>query len=191
MSATPEPRAIDLAGDDPLAFERFYRQHLDRVLVFFARRVGSAEIAWDLTAETFAVALDKRRSFRGSTAEESSGWLFAIARSQWSHFARRAAVEHRTLIRLGLERPPLTPADTERIERLVDEARRHDRVVDGIKTLPPNQAEAIRQRVLLERDYAAIAESLKTSEQAARTLVSRGLRTLRVELSDLRWLAVD
>ena len=45
-----------------------------RVLAYFRRRVGDAELAADLTAETFAAALEGRRRFapeRGPAA----GWL--------------------------------------------------------------------------------------------------------------------
>ena len=42
------------ARADPLAFGAFYRRHEERMLAFFLGRVGDAEVAADLTAETFA-----------------------------------------------------------------------------------------------------------------------------------------
>ncbi len=51
------------------------------MLVFFTRRVLDAELAMDLTAETFATALTRREQFAGRSAEEEQAWLFAIARS--------------------------------------------------------------------------------------------------------------
>ena len=41
-------------ASDPEAFGLFYRRHVRGMLSFFRRRVGSAELALDLTAETFA-----------------------------------------------------------------------------------------------------------------------------------------
>jgi DNA-directed RNA polymerase specialized sigma24 family protein len=50
------------AADDPEAFAQFYRAHVRGVVAYFRRRVGSAELAADLTAETFAAALAGRVS---------------------------------------------------------------------------------------------------------------------------------
>ena len=43
---------------EPEAFAVFYRRHVDSLLAYFARRTRDAELAADLTAETFAAALD-------------------------------------------------------------------------------------------------------------------------------------
>ena len=77
--------------EDPEAFARFYDAYAERVLVFFTRRVFDVDMAFDLLSETFAMALERRRQFRGDTAEEEQGWLFAIARSELSHYWREAA----------------------------------------------------------------------------------------------------
>jgi DNA-directed RNA polymerase specialized sigma24 family protein len=66
------------AADDPEAFAAFYRLHVRGVIAYFRRRVGNAELAADLTAETFAAALEGRRRFapeRGPAA----AWLYGIA----------------------------------------------------------------------------------------------------------------
>jgi hypothetical protein len=49
------------AAADPEAFARFYRLHVGGVIAYFRRRVGSTELAADLTAETFAAAVEGRR----------------------------------------------------------------------------------------------------------------------------------
>ena len=43
---------------EPEAFGVFYRRHVRGVLGFFRRRAASPEVALDLTAETFACALE-------------------------------------------------------------------------------------------------------------------------------------
>ena len=42
---------------EPEAFAVFYRRHVEALLAYFARRTRDAELAADLTAETFAAAL--------------------------------------------------------------------------------------------------------------------------------------
>jgi DNA-directed RNA polymerase specialized sigma24 family protein len=48
-----------------------------------------------------------------------------------------------------------------------------------LESLPPDQREAVRARVLGERPYGEIARELRTSELVIRKRVSRGLATLR------------
>src|SRR3712207_6295862 len=49
-----------LSATDARSFEFFYRRHVDTLLGYFARRTGNAEMAADLTSETFAAALAGR-----------------------------------------------------------------------------------------------------------------------------------
>ncbi len=53
-----------LGATDAGSFEEFYVRHVDTVLGFFARRTGDADLAADLTSETFAAALAGRRRYR-------------------------------------------------------------------------------------------------------------------------------
>jgi DNA-directed RNA polymerase specialized sigma24 family protein len=132
---------------DVEAFRDFYRANAKRLVVFFTRRTLDAEVAMDLTAETFATALQRRTQFRGATAAEAEGWLFAIARSQLSHYWRRGVAERRALR-------------------------------DAIAGIHPQQAYAVTQRVVLERDYEDLARELGVSQDVVRARVSRGLRAL-------------
>lgn len=136
------------------------------------------EVALDLMSETFAVALEQCGRFRGATEEEELGWLYAIARSQLSHYWRDGGVERRALQRLGIEPAQLTDADIERIEHLAGLAELATHVDGALAALPTDQREAIRLRVVDELDYPNVAASLGISEQTARARVSRGLRTL-------------
>src|SRR4051812_40608944 len=56
---------------DAEAFQDFYLANAQRLVVFFTRRTLNAEVALDLTAETFAVALQRRGQFRGVTSAEA------------------------------------------------------------------------------------------------------------------------
>jgi hypothetical protein len=73
------------AADDPEAFARFYRLHVRGVIAYFRRRVGNAELAADLTAETFAAALAGRRRPRrrwaGSASRCSTAPPYGLARA--------------------------------------------------------------------------------------------------------------
>lgn len=173
------------AASDPDAFGEFYELYAERVLRFFARRVAQPDVAFDLTSETFAKALERRRQFRGATPEEEQGWLFAIARSQLSQFWRRGVVERAALTRLGIPGVTLDAEETERIEALagLDDVRGQVRA--ALETLSSDQREAVHLRVVSEMDYADIARRVGVTEDVVRARVSRGLRLLARDLQPL------
>lgn len=170
--------------DDPKAFGDFYRAYAERVTVFFARRTLDPETALDLTGETFALALERRRQFRGVSAPEEQGWLFAIARNQLALFWKRGEVERAALRRLGCEPPQSTDADLEWVERAADLPLLRSTVRSALGRLPGDQAYAVSARVVDARPYADLAGELHVSEQVVRARVSRGLRAMADMLGD-------
>jgi RNA polymerase sigma-70 factor (ECF subfamily) len=162
------------ARRDPAAFGTFYERHERLVLGYLMRRTGDPELAADLAAETFAVALAAARKYRGDEAP-ASAWLIGIARNILFSSLRRSRVEDRARRRLGMEPIPLDDELLQRIERLGGDAR----VEALLAHLTPDQSDAVRARVLGEEDYAEIATRLRCSESVIRQRVSRGLATLR------------
>jgi RNA polymerase sigma-70 factor (ECF subfamily) len=175
--------ALRRSARDPAAFTAVYDEHAQAMLVFFARRTFDAEVAADLTAETFALAFRQRRRFRGRTDEEAGGWLYAIARRQLGRFRERGAVERRALRRLGVERAPLADGEQERVEELAGLEDLRARVGAAVDELSPAVGEALRLRVVDELPYCEVARRLAITEQAARARVSRALRGLTNQLS--------
>jgi RNA polymerase sigma factor (sigma-70 family) len=169
-----DDQLLSRARRDPSAFGTFYERHERLVLGYFMRRTHDPELAADLAAETFAVALAAARKYRGGGAP-ASAWLIGIARNTLFASLRRTRVEDRARRRLGME--PLTLDDEllERISRLGGDAR----VEALLARLTPEQSDAVRARVLGEEDYAEIAARLRCSESVVRQRVSRGLATLR------------
>src|SRR3954465_4394107 len=102
------------AGGDADAFAAFYRRHARAVAGFFAARTRDAEVAADLTAETFAAALEGVRRFDPSRGP-AGAWLYGIAHHQLSRWQRRRRVDERARRRVGMERLALEHADLERI----------------------------------------------------------------------------
>ena len=75
-------------AQDAEAFATFHRRHARAMLAFFLRRAGSAEAALDLTAETFAAALEASRRYE-PRPEPARDWLYGIARSKLHEAQRR------------------------------------------------------------------------------------------------------
>jgi RNA polymerase sigma-70 factor (ECF subfamily) len=181
MRPTDVSDELLLADSDPAAFEELYTRHVDMLLGFFARRTRDAELAADLTAETFAAALSARRRYR---AEQGSAltWLFGIATKKLADAQRRGYAEQRCRRRLGMERIELTDADLARIESLGESAN----ASALLEALQPDQREAIRAHVLDERSYTEIAVEYEVSEAVIRKRVSRGLASVRARMGARR-----
>jgi hypothetical protein len=64
---------------EPEAFAVFYRRHVEALLAYFARRTRDAELAADLTAETFSAALGGAHRHRPEKGP-AIAWLYGIAR---------------------------------------------------------------------------------------------------------------
>lgn len=145
---------------------------------FFLHRTGNAELAMDLAAESFAEALAGRRRFdpRKGTA---TMWLYGIARHKLARALERGRVEDRARRRLGMA--PLA-LDDEAIERV--EACRGGRAVELLDELPEEQRDAVRERVIEEREYGEIAARTRTSEAVVRKRVSRGLAGIRTQMEE-------
>jgi RNA polymerase sigma factor (sigma-70 family) len=175
--------ALARSVDDPEAFREFYVATAQRLVVFFTRRVLNAEVALDLTGETFAIALQRRRQFRGRTDPEAEAWLFAIARSQLGHYWRKGVAERRALAQVGLDPPSVAQSELDRIEELAGLPELRRRVQAAIAGLNPAQAYAVTQRIVEEREYDDLAQELGVSQDVVRARVSRGLRALAATVS--------
>jgi len=76
--------------DDADAFSRMYERDSERVLLFLARRTLDADVAVELTAERFALALSSWRRLRELTPEQARAWLFTVARRLYGRYLRTA-----------------------------------------------------------------------------------------------------
>lgn len=116
-----------------------YDRHAEAILAFLVRRTWDPEVAVDILAETFAVALVARHRFRGHDREAERAWLYGIARHELADHFRRARAQRRALARLGIERRPLTDVEYERIEELAGSGELRDCVSEKLEALPVDQ----------------------------------------------------
>jgi len=184
MEARGDEELLLASATDADAFAAFYRRYVEAVLAYFAVRTRRPDVAADLTAETFAAALQGVRRYRRQQ-EPAAAWLFAIARNKLADAARRGVVADRARRRLAMEPVPLHDGDLERVEALADlAAGGADALAALLEALPATQREAIVAHVLDERDYPQIARELRCSEAVVRKRVSRGLASLRARLEE-------
>jgi DNA-directed RNA polymerase specialized sigma24 family protein len=153
-------------------------RHEAGVLAYFVARTDSAELAWDLAAETWASAeLSLRRTRRAP--EDSGAWLFAVARSALCESLGAGRVSDRARRRLGAPPEELTPEK----EIWIRDAASHQRLAELVAGLAPAMREAVLAPVTA-RDAAAIGARLRPSTPARHEHPQRGraLRPRRLSL---------
>lgn len=161
------------------AFAAFYRHFERSTLGFFLSATGRADLAADLTAETFARALESIASY-DTIKGRADQWLFGIARNVLSASYRRGTVDAAARQRLELPRLILDDHAVETIARL---SASQAEATLALAQLPQEQRHAIEARVVQGCDYGEIAAELSCSEAVVRQRVSRGLRALRTRLA--------
>jgi RNA polymerase sigma-70 factor (ECF subfamily) len=166
------------ARADASAFGAFYRRHARAVYRSLLYDCGDPDVALDLTAETFARALQSVGRFRGLRVASGRAWIFAIANSLLLQYERERRIEDRARRRLGmLETGRSHDEDDDAVERMDAEASR-ERLADVLHGLPESQQSVLRLRIEDEATYEEIALRLGCTPAAARQQASRGMRRL-------------
>lgn len=166
------------AGDID-AFGELFARHAETVLAYLRRRVGNAETAADLAAETFASALLAAHRGQAESVPNGIAWLTGIARHKLIDSYRSARVQNAARGELGLPRLAVEDADIARIDELAGPGRP---ALAALTQLSATEREAIVQRILGERDYDEIASELGETEATIRKRVSRGLTRMRKDM---------
>jgi RNA polymerase sigma-70 factor (ECF subfamily) len=175
----PDEELLRATEGNPSAFDRFYRRHESAVLLYFLRRTSAVDVAADLTAETFAAALEGAAGFRGESS--AIGWLFGIARNVLRSSYRDSRVQDEVRRRIGMMGVELTDLQAEQLERMQRQAIGAE-ALRLVEHLPEQDREAIRAYILEDRSYEEISTELECSTVAVRKRVSRGLQALRLQM---------
>jgi RNA polymerase sigma-70 factor (ECF subfamily) len=162
----------------PRAFADFYEETSPSVLRFFAGQTHDSQAAFDLLAETFSKAFEKRQDFRGTNDEQAAAWLWSIARNELARFHRSRSYEMLALQRLGLDRPAPSDEELREVERLIVREDIRRQISVALDTLSPDQQEVIKLRFIDDLSDQEIAERLAVSHDVVRARASRALRAL-------------
>ncbi|MGH2906833.1 MAG: RNA polymerase sigma factor [Solirubrobacterales bacterium] len=159
-----------------------FDQHSPALLRFFMRRTFDHQIALDLVGETYAVALENRKKFRGRTLQEARPWLFGIGNNLLNDYFRSGQIERRAMERLRIEAVVADEGDIARIDELAGIRDLRRAVAIAVTELPAEHRQALELRIVEQCNYPEIAEQLGVSEQTARARVSRALKKVRESL---------
>jgi RNA polymerase sigma factor (sigma-70 family) len=167
-------------GRDPEAFEAFYREHVEAVLRFVARRVGDPHRAADLTAEVFLAVIDSADSYRPSRGTPTA-WLYGIARNVLNAERRRKARELRASGRIAGRRH-VDVDDVVRLEERIDAEAGARELYRGMDRLSEGERAVLELVALDGLSLAETAKVLRISRPNARVRLHRARRKLHDHL---------
>src|SRR5213078_565615 len=101
-------------GHEPDAFEAFYRDHVEAVQRFVARRVDDPHLAADLTADVFLAAIDSAPTYAPGRGPVIA-WLYGVGRNTIAGEVRRRSRELNAVRRVSGRRllDPLSQGQVE------------------------------------------------------------------------------
>ncbi|QLQ11051.1 MAG: sigma-70 family RNA polymerase sigma factor [Nocardioidaceae bacterium] len=174
--------SVDVAqiGTDPDVFEVFYRDNLETVQRFVARRVADPHLAADLTADVFLAAIDAASGYRADRGSPA-GWLVGIARNTVAAEVRRQVRHHNAVRRISGRRL----LDPDSLTHLVDriDAERESRALYAALAALPKRDRALMELVALDGlPITEAAAVLGVKPATARVRLHRSRRLVQSHL---------
>lgn len=160
---------------DEQSFALLYRDIHPALLRYL--RGMSVELAEDSASETWLEAARSLDSFEGPEPA-FRGWLFAIARRK---LIDRVRYESRRPSSAWDDVDEAGPLQRDVAEEVI-EVDTTERALALVRTLPPDQAEAVLLRIVAGLDYPEVAQVMDRTTGAVRVLVHRGLKRLARDL---------
>ncbi len=175
------------AGDET-AFAYLVQKYRRPMVSFMYRMSHNAAAAEDLAQEVFLRVYRSRESYEA--AAKFTTWLYRIATNLAVNHARDTRHE-RPENMVSLDEPDdetgLTvdvPDDSATAEETIMKRERMAAIRQRVQALPERQRTAVIMHKYQQMDYRQIAEVLKLSESATKSLLFRAYETLRGQLKE-------
>jgi len=175
------------AGDDS-AFDYLVQKYRRPVVSFMYRMARNASVAEDLAQEVFLRVYRSRANYEASA--KFSTWLYRIATNLGVNYARDTRHE-RPENMVSIDEPDqetgltVDVADTSlTAEEAIARRERLAAIRQRVQELPDRQRAAVIMHKYQQMDYREIAQVLKLSESATKSLLFRAYETLREQLKE-------
>src|SRR5271170_1706463 len=179
---------LRVKGGDDASFGVLLEKHRNPVIHFLYRMVQNQAVAEELAQEVFLRVYRSRASYE-ATAKFTT-WLFRIATNLAVNHARDTRHE-RPEVTVSLDEPDeetgttLDVADgTVSAEEVLVRRERMLAIRGKVEALPERQKLAVIMHKYQQMDYKQIADVLKLSESATKSLLFRAYETLREQLKE-------
>ena len=164
---------------NPEVFEKVYNFYYDRILRYLLKRTMSAEIAYDLTAETFIKAFESFHKFKW-TGVSIKVWLYRIAINNLKNYRRKPEMSPLTDVHEGHED---LISDVKNELKELDKSLFGDndlsKLSDAIATLKPDHQNVISLYYFSEMSQQEIAFAINRSVSSVKSLMHRAMNNLK------------
>jgi len=174
-------------GDDA-AFDYLVQKYRRPIIGFMYRMAHNPAIAEELAQEVFLRVYRSRANYEPSA--KFSTWLYRIATNLGVNHARDTRHE-RAENTVNLDEPDTETGQTldlaDKTPTVEEEILRRERLAairQKIEALPERQRMAVLMHKYQQMDYRQIAEVLKLSESATKSLLFRAYEALRAQLKE-------
>jgi RNA polymerase sigma-70 factor (ECF subfamily) len=175
------------AGDES-AFEYLVQKYRKSMVNFMYRMSHNSAVAEDLAQEVFLRVYRSRESYEASA--KFTTWLYRIATNLAVNHARDTRHE-RPENQVSLDEPDQetgmtmdVPDDSLSAEENIVKRERMAAIRNRVYSLPERQKLAVIMHKYQQMDYRQIADVLKLSESATKSLLFRAYETLRTQLRE-------
>jgi len=175
------------AGDDS-DFDYLVQKYRRPMLNFMYRMAHNAAAAEDMAQEVFLRVYRSRQNYEASA--KFTTWLYRIASNLAVNRARdtrHERPENTVSLDEADQNTGLTmdlPDDSLTAEEAIVRRERLAAIRQRVQALPERQRMAVIMHKYQQMDYRQIAEILKLSESAIKSLLFRAYETLRVQLKE-------
>src|SRR5262245_31849166 len=170
----PVPSDVDCVArslSEPNAFVLIFDRHYGSVHKYLHRRAGR-DLADELAAECFALAFERRASWRATSTVLP--WLYGIATNLLRRRWRTGRRQLRAYSRSGVDRWVVYE----------DDSSPHDARLAGILgVMRPRERDALLLYAIADLTYEEIASALEVPVGTVRTWLHRARRTAQRELA--------
>ncbi len=179
---------LRVKSGDQAAFDFLVQKYRRPLVSFMYRMARNAAAAEDLAQEVFLRVYRSRQSYEASA--KFTTWLYRIATNLAVNHARDTRRE-RPEVTISLDEPDQETGTTMDVrdssmtaeENLVREERMAA-IRRKVEALPERQRTAVIMHKYQQMDYRQIAEVLKLSESATKSLLFRAYESLREQLKE-------
>jgi RNA polymerase sigma-70 factor, ECF subfamily len=175
------------AGDDS-AFDFLVQKYRRPIINFMYRMAHNTAAAEDLAQEVFLRVYRSRSSYEASA--KFTTWLYRIATNLGMNYSRDTRHERPENI-MNLDEPdeetgqsPDLADKTPSVEEEIMQRERLNAIRQKVEALPERQKMAVLMHKYQQMDYRQIADVLKLSESATKSLLFRAYETLRTQLKE-------
>ncbi|HPL92748.1 MAG TPA: RNA polymerase sigma factor [bacterium] len=166
-----EEQLIREAQADQSKFSLLYRHYFEQIYYFLLAKIRNEADAEDLTAITFAKALNNLKKYKEGNFR---AWLYRIANNSFLDFVRKEnRISHDEDQMMNLE-----DTHSEDASETVDKAIMLDKVKSVMKTLPEKYQNVLSLKYFSDMSNGEIAEMLNCRENSVAVQLHRGVKML-------------